>query len=357
MPNTIADFDWSRTPLGRQDSWSPALRTTYDIMQAAHFAMCAAWGVERTLIYNEAYIPFLADRHPTALGQPIDQVWQDVWDDIRPLIDKAMAGEPVHFEDMHLVMTRKGFEEDTWWTFSYSPLRDGGSVVGFLDIAFETTDRIRHEQMQAATEARLTEAVAQRTLLAHELDHRVKNILAMVTSIAHQTFRKPATMETAPVAFSARLRALAKAQDILTRTSWTGASVEEVARGALSEGVGARVQCRGSAVELPAKTALALALALHELATNSVKYGALSVDEGMVVLDWEVAVLDERKYFLLRWIESEGPPVTPPARRGFGTRLITSALSAEFQGVAEIDYLPQGVRFTLKAPYPFNESA
>lgn len=356
LPKTIVDFDWSATPLGPRESWSAALRTTYDIMMTAHFAMCAMWGPERTLIYNEAYIPFLADRHPAALGQPIDEVWHDVWDNIRPLIEQAMAGERVHMVDMPLVMTRKGYTENTFWTFSYSPLNEGDKAMGFLNIAFETTARVEATKAQALIDKQLRESVDQRTLLAHELDHRVKNILSMVTAISHQTFRPPATMESASKEFAARIRALAKAQDILTQTSWTGAKVSEVAFATLAEGIGARVKASGPDVELSAKSALALALALHELATNAVKYGALSADSGNVDLTWQVEVEENKQSFLLRWIETGGPLVRPPERRGFGTRLITSALSSEFRGSAEIEYPSQGVVFTLKAPHPFSES-
>lgn len=355
MPVTIDNFDWGQTPLGPKFRWSTALRTTHDIMMTAHFAMCATWGPEKTLIYNAGYIPFLGDRHPAALGQPIQEVWHDVWDDIQPLIDRAMAGEAVHMENLPLVMTRKGFAEETYWTFSYSPLHDGDIVAGILDIAFETTERVMRAKAQAITERELLEAVEQRTLLAHELDHRVKNILAMVTAIAHQTFRPPATMDTAPKEFASRIRALAKAQDLLTQTSWTGAQLEQVVEGTL-ESVGSRIDFSGPGVDLTAKSALALALALHELTTNAVKYGALSVDGGSVELTWEIVGEANARSFLLRWIETGGPTVKQPDRKGFGSRLITSALSAEFHGTADIEYRPEGVVFTLNAPFPFSES-
>jgi signal transduction histidine kinase len=151
-------FDWSQTPLGSKESWSQPLRTTYDILMSSGFAMCAMWGPERTFLYNPPYAVFLGARHPEALGQPMDLVWHDVWQDIAPLIDRAMSGESVNLENLHLVMTRNGYEEDTYWTFSYSPLRDGDQVVGFLDVAYETTevlaaqerDRVNAERVQLA---------------------------------------------------------------------------------------------------------------------------------------------------------------------------------------------------------------
>ncbi|WP_233137143.1 hybrid sensor histidine kinase/response regulator [Agrobacterium vaccinii] len=152
------DFDWSATPIGPREQWSVALRTTYDLITASGFGMCAAWGPEGTFLYNEPYAEFLGDRHPAALGQPIAQVWPEIWDDIKPLVDRAMAGETIRLENMHLTMTRNGYEEDTYWTFSYSPLRDGNVVSGFLNVAHDTTalvvaqnrDRVNAERVQLA---------------------------------------------------------------------------------------------------------------------------------------------------------------------------------------------------------------
>ncbi|WP_233124601.1 hybrid sensor histidine kinase/response regulator [Agrobacterium vaccinii] len=152
------DFDWSVTPIGPKEQWSVALRTTYDLITASGFGMCAAWGPEGTFLYNEPYAEFLGDRHPAALGQPIAQVWPEIWDDIKPLVNRAMAGETIRLENMHLTMTRNGYEEDTYWTFSYSPLRDGDVVSGFLNVAHDTTalvvaqnrDRVNAERVQLA---------------------------------------------------------------------------------------------------------------------------------------------------------------------------------------------------------------
>lgn len=156
--NFLDDFDWSTTPLGPIDQWSVALRTIYDLITASGFGMCATWGPEGTFLYNEAYAEFLGDRHPQALGQPIAQVWPEIWDDIKSLVDRAMAGETIRLENLHLTMNRNGYEEDTYWTFSYSPLRDGDVISGFLNVAHDTTalvfaqnrDRVNAERVQLA---------------------------------------------------------------------------------------------------------------------------------------------------------------------------------------------------------------
>ncbi|WP_288437548.1 PAS domain-containing protein, partial [uncultured Pseudomonas sp.] len=151
----LESFAWETTPLGARASWPVALRTTYDLLMASPFAMCATWGAEQTLIYNQAYAPFLGARHPAALGLPIDEVWAELWDEIAPLIARTLAGEALHFVDKHFVMTRNGYPEDTYWSFSYSPLRDGERIVGMLNITTETTASVQAHRQRDVAEAAL----------------------------------------------------------------------------------------------------------------------------------------------------------------------------------------------------------
>ncbi|MGF7243595.1 signal transduction histidine kinase/CheY-like chemotaxis protein [Pseudomonas oryzihabitans] len=151
----LESFAWETTPLGARASWPVALRTTYDLLMASPFAMCATWGAEQTLIYNQAYAPFLGARHPAALGQPIDKVWAELWDEIAPLIERTLSGEALHFVDKHFVMTRNGYPEDTYWSFSYSPLRDGEAIVGMLNITTETTAGVQAHHQRDVAEAAL----------------------------------------------------------------------------------------------------------------------------------------------------------------------------------------------------------
>lgn len=129
------------------------------MMLASGHAMCLCWGPDRTLLYNDAYAPMLGERHPDALGLQMREAWPDVWDEIEPLVERAMAGETVTFRDMPLVMTRNGYPEDTWWTFSYSPVRDEqGDVAGFLNVTLETTAGIIAERQRSASAAALRES-------------------------------------------------------------------------------------------------------------------------------------------------------------------------------------------------------
>ncbi|WP_407526848.1 sensor histidine kinase [Methylobacterium oryzisoli] len=190
-------------------------------------------------------------------------------------------------------------------------------------------------------------------LLIHELNHRVKNTLATVQSIAMQSLRRlrGPDAEIARGAFVERLIALARAHDVLTRESWEGADLAEVVAGAIAplegpRGRRPRFSTGGPALRLPPRMALSVAMALHELGTNAVKYGALSVPDGQVAIAWSL----EGRTLTLRWRESGGPPVSPPTRTGFGSRLIGQSLARDLDGTVTLDYAPEGVVCTIRAP-------
>ncbi|WP_307367857.1 ATP-binding protein [Brevundimonas sp. SORGH_AS_0993] len=147
----IRAADWAGTPLGHPKGWPLSLKAAVGMMLATRQPACLAWGPELTFIYNDAYRPILAGRHPAALGARLPEVWPDVWPDIEPLVETALSGGSTWSEDMHMVMTRKGYPEDTWWSFSYSPLRDdAGQVVGFLDLCLDTTAKVMGERQAKA---------------------------------------------------------------------------------------------------------------------------------------------------------------------------------------------------------------
>ena len=148
----LARFDWSATPLGQREHWPDSLEAIFAMMLASPLSMCATWGEEQTLLYNAAYAPLLGKRHPTALGQPLHEVWSDIWKDIGPLVDRVLAGEAVRFVDMHLSMTRNGYEEDTWWSFAYNPIGDREKIQGILNIANETTAGVLAARQRDAAE-------------------------------------------------------------------------------------------------------------------------------------------------------------------------------------------------------------
>ncbi|WP_239806845.1 PAS domain-containing sensor histidine kinase [Croceicoccus hydrothermalis] len=594
MVERVRIHDWSPTSLGPVEDWPQSLRTAVDIMLGSGHAMCIAWGSERVFLYNDAYVPILGSRHPEALGLTFAQVWPEIWDKIEPLVDSTFAGKTNSFRDMPLSMTRNGYVEETFWTFSYSPIRDeSGAVAGLLNVTMETTQNVIAERQRDAAlaelraseaflsnvlgastdcfkvldlEGRLTfmseggqrvmevsdfnaiagcpwpdfwsgpghkearlavesagrgephsfigqadtmggttkwwhvavspirdengevdrilsvsrditdlraseedrdrfvrlienstdfvgmaaldgkvfyvndaarrmvglegadvtelviadffpseqiEKVAQEVLPAvereghwegelafkhfgtgelipvlysvfpivdanaaligygtvtrdhrerkraeedmrfmnGELAHRLKNVLAVVQSVAQQTLRGATDTASAAQSLGSRLTALGAATDVLTGSSWRSADLREVATGALAPHaeIGERITIDGPQVTLKPELTVAFALALHELATNAAKYGALSNETGKVTLEWTIEGSGEDAILTLIWREEGGPPVVPPERKGFGSALIDRSMRSYFGGKAETDYRPEGLVFELEA--------
>ena len=164
--------DWSRSPLGPPESWPPSLRTVVALLLQSQFPMFVAWGAELGFLYNDSYSEILGAKHPLALGRRFEDIWSEIWTDIFPLIDAAINGQATYREDLPLVMNRKGYDEQTWFTFSYSPVRDeSGKVAGMFCACSETTQRILTERALREREARLRE-------LNETLERRVDEALA-----------------------------------------------------------------------------------------------------------------------------------------------------------------------------------
>ncbi|WP_262028847.1 sensor histidine kinase [Microvirga sp. Mcv34] len=199
-------------------------------------------------------------------------------------------------------------------------------------------------------------AEEQQRLLINELNHRVKNTLATVQSIAAHTLRNTDTPKSVHEAFLGRLISLAQSHNVLTRENWEGAELTSVIEGAVKAyrgGLPERVRMRGPKVRVSPRMVLSLSMALYELATNAAKYGALSNDTGEVEIVWDLhspSPDSEERQLLLSWQERGGPPVKPPARKGFGSRLIERGLGAELGGKARIAYDPEGVSCEITLP-------
>lgn len=184
-------------------------------------------------------------------------------------------------------------------------------------------------------------------LLLNELNHRVKNTLAIVQAMARQSLRGDGLPQEAWEAFEGRLAALSAAHNVLTERSWESATIAQMVAVATApyEDGGTRFSADGPSVNLEPKTAVALGLALHELATNASKYGALSTTAGRVAVRWTRS----GKHLRLTWTETGGPPVTPPERFGFGGRLLRRGLAEELQGAVQLNFRPEGLVCTMEA--------
>jgi two-component sensor histidine kinase len=183
----------------------------------------------------------------------------------------------------------------------------------------------------------------------------VKNTLAIVQALAQQSFKGVRSPDDERASFAARLATLSAAHNLLTRQSWEAVSLNEVietAVGAVCGEEASRHHAEGPPVTLEPQTAVSIAMAFHELCTNAVKYGALSTSAGTVVTRWEIVELDSESKLRLEWMEQGGPIVEPPARRGFGTRMIERALASDLGASVELDFRREGLVCRLVAPLP-----
>ena len=214
-----------------------------------------------------------------------------------------------------------------------------GTFLGMIGVNVDITER--------------QEAERRLRLLLDELNHRVKNTLAVVQAMAHQSFRDGQADPVCVRAFEGRLIALATAHNLLTQSNWENAALDDVALGTLrSQGIdGHRYSVSGPPVILSAKQALAVSLALHELCTNALKYGALSNDAGSVELSWEKKQ-DPNPQLHINWQERGGPKVKPPARQGFGTRLIEQSLTYDLDAEVALQFRPEGVVCAIQMALP-----
>ncbi|MCJ2089675.1 PAS domain-containing protein [Methylobacterium sp. E-005] len=272
-----------------------------------------------------------------AIGRPWIEVWtrQEDREAAAAALDRARLGRPGRFQ----ARLEAGLSV-RWWDVAVTPIgATPGSPERILTVSRDITE--------------LKLAQAHQTLLMQELAHRMKNTIAMVQAVAAQTMRNAVSLEAAGEALAARLLALANAHDVLLQGSFARASLVGLVAGAISlhdDGVTGRFRVEGADLTLGPRHGLTLALMLHELGTNAAKYGALSVAGGIVGITWTVVDAEGGPNLRFRWEETGGPPVAPPTRSGFGTRLIARSLVHGFGGTALLTYPPEGAVLTFEAP-------
>ncbi len=601
MGARIHAHDWAETPLGPIEGWPQSLRTAVDLMLAARQPVYVAWGPGLTSLYNDGYVPILGTKHPGALGAPYAELFAEIWDEYRPIVEATMAGEAQHFVDRPVALAGRPGQAVGWFTFSWTPLRDeAGAVAGFFCAATETTDKARAEEalresrdaalcesearfralMRASSEvlyrmspdwgemrelsgggfiadapspkrgwleeyiypgdrprvlAAIREAIRtkgvfelehrvlrpdgglgwtfsravpildergdikewfgaasdvtarreaeealrereerlrlivesardyailttdpegridtwlpgaanvfgwsaeeavgrpvamiftpedreegqpekeaetarregaapdvrwhlrkdgsrvfidgktaalgepgggvrgflkigqdvtarraaeeRQALLSREVDHRAKNALAVVQAALRLT--KAPDLPSYVRAIEGRVGALARAQTLLADDRWAGADLRTLLRGELAAFIdqsgsgGPRAELAGPPAGLPAGAEQPLAMAVHELATNALKYGALSVPTGRVSVCWSLDGGSAGR-LRLRWAEAGGPPVAgPPARRGFGSRVLEGTVRDQLGGAVSLAWEPTGLVCEMKVP-------
>lgn len=218
-----------------------------------------------------------------------------------------------------------------------APLRDeAGKIVGIAGVSTDITQRKADE--------------AHREFLMQELTHRSKNLLAVIQAVAAQSVASSKDISDFNAAFSGRLQALSKLHDLLIAKQWSGAPLADLVTAQLDAFADhARLDASGPPVNLSPSAAQTISLALHELATNATKYGALSTAGGKVQIRWEYMGSGENSRFLMTWSESGGPVVKPPRRRGFGSRVLERIVASK-GATARLDFDTSGVCWTMSIP-------
>lgn len=302
------------------------LEAVLESVSDAFYALDADW---RYVVFNRAAEEYFGAPRKAVLGRMIWDIFpQGLGTPFETYCRAAMnEGVSTSFE------TSSQMRPDRLVELRVVPMRGGGVAITLTDITERKT------------------ADARQRLLVNELNHRVKNSLATVQAIAAQSLRGGDVSPEARERFMGRLMALARANDVLVAETWTGAGLRAVAAEmAGPHGGGERFTIEGPELHLGPQAATAMALGLHELATNAAKYGALSTDGGRVALTWTVEGEDPARRLVLTWRESGGPPVRTPKSRGFGSRLIERGLAAALKAEVRLDFAPAGVALTLAAP-------
>lgn len=305
----------------------------------------------RTLAETIGDVFYIADRAPRRLVY-VSPAFARVWGHpVEWLVEDASRfRETLHPGDVaDFIAAHDAWSRTAQMELTYRIVRPDGDVRWILDRAFPVPgDSGRFVGLAEDITERVQEE-RRRDLLLHELNHRVKNSLAVVQAMAMQSLQAPDRAHAAAT-FDARLQALASAHDALLQSQWEGGDLATIVRRAVSMQIDRpqRVQLDGPPLALNARTALALTLAMHELGTNAVKYGALSTPDGGVEVSWST----REGHLHLMWREFGGPPVKPPERKGFGVRLIERGLAHELQGRVTVDFLPGGVVCRVDAPLP-----
>lgn len=307
-------------------------------MQAPGFVAVLSGPDHVFQMHNTAYSQLIGHRPIT--GKPVREALPEVvGQGFVGFLDSVYAtGEPHEGRASRVELQRAPDAplETVWLDFIYQPIRDdGGAVIGIFVQGHDVTETVRSTERQK--------------LMIDELNHRVKNTLATVQSIAMQTARSHSDPRAFAEGFQARLLALSHTHDLLTRSHWEGADLGDILQHETEAHGTSRVSANGPRVALPPAAALSLGMIFHELATNAAKYGALSAPDGRVLVDWSVAD-QTRPRLELVWRETGGPPVKAPDRKGFGSRLIERNVRHDLAGEIELDYASGGLTATFSIP-------
>ena len=311
-------------------------------MRAPSF-MCVLRGADfRFELANTAFMALVGQRD--LLGRPLREAIPEISGQIYlDLLEKvARTGEAFVGKQMRAEFERRpGYgPEEVFINFVYQPIfDDNGLVVGVFVDGNDVTSHVRAEKSQE--------------LLVRELHHRVRNTLATVQGVMNSTARTAETIEDYQWAFSGRISSLARTHALLTEEIQQFVSFPQLLRqevGVYAEGLTDRVVLKGPDLELPSQLAVPLGMTIHELATNAYRHGALSLPNGCVTVTWSILPAKEKRILVCHWVESGGPAVSPPVRKGFGSMILTRVLSQQIGARVEATYPALGFKMSAEIP-------
>lgn len=307
-------------------------------MQAPGFVAILSGPDHRFQMHNDAYSQLIG--HRDIAGKPVRQALPELeGQGFYEFLDSVFAtGEPYEGRESAAQLQRKpdGLLETVYLNFIYQPIRDdAGAVVGIFVQGHDITENVLAAQRQK--------------LMIDELNHRVKNTLATVQSIAIQTARSNTDPSSFAETFQSRIMALSHTHNLLTQSHWEGADLRAILEHETEAYGPTRISLNGPPVSLEPAVVLSLGMIFHELATNAAKYGALHTPDGRILIDWGLADQRDRK-LKLSWREIGGPKITAPERRGFGSRLIERNIRHDLAGEIDLVYAPDGLIAELTVP-------
>ena len=297
------------------------------------------------IIYaNDSFLKLTGYDRNEALGQSFNSLLEQRVDpEVAEKIKAEFGRSEKHDNNIDIDYKRKDGSTLFVSVFISPVWNESGDIVqhfvSFMDIT-------RHKEAQDKSR-----------MFIDELNHRVKNTLATVQSIVWQAFKRSSDTQLIRESIDSRLFALSRSHNLLTREQWDGAGLRDLVTEVLEPfgvvgGRAERFVIAGPNVRVPPKAALALGIAFNELATNALKYGALSNEAGCVLIEWAVAPMPAGNRLIMRWCEKDGPPVAPPSHKGFGSQVIERGLGHELEGIVHLDYPVDGAVCTIDIPAP-----
>lgn len=330
----VRRHDWSGSPLGPIDHWPSTLEMLVETVLRAGMPMALAWGPSGVLLYNDAWRPLLGDRHPATLGEPADGVLEAIWPGIGGLLQQVRAhGEAITERGLSLDGHPPGTLRKTWFDLVLNPLPAAdGTISGVLLVATDCSARMRLEESR----------------------FRTGNTLAVIRSIATRSADTCQTADDYVAHLVGRIDAIVRVQRVAAIDTGAGIDLAALAADEMltcAAREGEQVTIDGPTVRLRLQAAETMAMALHELATNAIKFGALATAEGHIWITWQRRRGNGVDRLAFEWREETGRLLEPStAWRGFGTEVLEKTLPYQLDATVERVDEPSGLRWRIELP-------